>query len=69
MKLAALSANAMWSSSLHAGCRCAPPTHTNTQLHPAGRTLCKLHLAPNQLHADINGDGVIDHVMVGSAGE
>ncbi|KAF8060078.1 hypothetical protein HT031_005017 [Scenedesmus sp. PABB004] len=32
----------------------------------SGRTLCKLHLPPGVLHADINGDGVIDHVAVGS---
>ncbi|WIA13628.1 hypothetical protein OEZ85_007192 [Tetradesmus obliquus] len=32
----------------------------------SGRTLCKLHLPANILHADINGDGVIDHVAVGS---
>ena len=28
-----------------------------------GRTICKLHLPRNGLHADINGDGVLDHVM------
>eukprot|EP00882_Tetradesmus_deserticola_P016374 GHRQ01017484.1.p1 GENE.GHRQ01017484.1~~GHRQ01017484.1.p1 ORF type:complete len:352 (+),score=106.48 GHRQ01017484.1:1505-2560(+) len=32
----------------------------------SGRTQCKLHMPPNILHADINGDGVIDHVAVGS---
>jgi hypothetical protein len=29
----------------------------------AGRTICKLHLPPSGLHADINGDGVLDHVQ------
>lgn len=29
-----------------------------------GRTLCKLHLLPHTLHADFNGDGVVDHVTV-----
>ncbi|XP_010679823.2 uncharacterized protein LOC104895102 [Beta vulgaris subsp. vulgaris] len=34
-------------------------------LHLAsGRTLCKLHLQEGGLHADINGDGVLDHVQV-----
>lgn len=33
-----------------------------------GRTICKLHLAPGTLHADVNGDGVVDHVQVGRAG-
>ena len=33
----------------------------------AGRTICKLHLAPGTLHADVNGDGVVDHVQVGRA--
>ncbi|KAG6397396.1 hypothetical protein SASPL_143563 [Salvia splendens] len=28
------------------------------------RTLCKLHLQEGGLHADINGDGVLDHVQV-----
>mmetsp|Transcript_9037 Transcript_9037/g.25956 ORF Transcript_9037/g.25956 Transcript_9037/m.25956 type:complete len:704 (-) Transcript_9037:142-2253(-) len=28
-----------------------------------GRTLCKLHLPRDGLHADINGDGVLDHAM------
>ncbi|XP_048335158.2 uncharacterized protein LOC107407575 isoform X2 [Ziziphus jujuba] len=28
-----------------------------------GRTLCKLHLQEGGLHADINGDGVLDHVQ------
>ncbi|CAJ2646478.1 unnamed protein product [Trifolium pratense] len=33
-------------------------------LHLAsGRTLCKLHLQEGGLHADINGDGVLDHVQ------
>ncbi|KAM7252154.1 hypothetical protein ACFE04_024037 [Oxalis oulophora] len=33
-------------------------------LHLAsGRTLCKLHLAEGGLHADVNGDGVLDHVQ------
>lgn len=30
----------------------------------SGRTICKLHLAEGGLHADINGDGVLDHVQV-----
>ncbi|GER40391.1 FG-GAP repeat-containing protein [Striga asiatica] len=29
-----------------------------------GRTLCQLHLQEGGLHADINGDGVLDHVQV-----
>ncbi|CAK7334421.1 unnamed protein product [Dovyalis caffra] len=29
----------------------------------SGRTLCKLHLQEGGLHADINGDGVLDHVQ------
>ncbi|KAH9606457.1 hypothetical protein KSS87_002855 [Heliosperma pusillum] len=29
-----------------------------------GRTICKLHLQEGGLHADINGDGVLDHVQV-----
>ena len=29
----------------------------------SGRTLCKLHLPPPGLHADLNGDGVLDHVQ------
>ena len=29
----------------------------------AGRTICKLHLPSPGLHADINGDGVLDHVQ------
>ncbi|GMH24022.1 hypothetical protein Nepgr_025865 [Nepenthes gracilis] len=29
-----------------------------------GRTFCKLHLQEGGLHADINGDGVLDHVQV-----
>ncbi|CAO2828082.1 unnamed protein product [Amaranthus hypochondriacus] len=34
-------------------------------LHLAtGRTVCKLHLQEGGLHADINGDGVLDHVQV-----
>ncbi|MBA0832402.1 hypothetical protein Goarm_016795 [Gossypium armourianum] len=28
-----------------------------------GRTICKLHLQEGGLHADINGDGVLDHVQ------
>ncbi|KAI4326101.1 hypothetical protein MLD38_031447 [Melastoma candidum] len=33
-----------------------------------GRTICKLHLQEGGLHADINGDGVLDHVQaVGGA--
>ncbi|XP_034683442.1 uncharacterized protein LOC117912818 [Vitis riparia] len=31
---------------------------------PTGRTICKLHLQEGGLHADINGDGVLDHVQV-----
>ncbi|KXZ54830.1 hypothetical protein GPECTOR_4g901 [Gonium pectorale] len=30
----------------------------------SGRTVCKLHLPPRTLHADINGDGVLDHISV-----
>ena len=30
----------------------------------SGRTLCKLHLPSSGLHADLNGDGVLDHVQV-----
>ncbi|QDZ18116.1 hypothetical protein HOP50_01g06200 [Chloropicon primus] len=29
-----------------------------------GRSICKLHLASPGLHADINGDGIIEHVQV-----
>lgn len=29
----------------------------------SGRTICKLHLPDGGLHADINGDGVLDHVQ------
>jgi hypothetical protein len=29
----------------------------------SGRTICKLLLPPHQLHADVNGDGVLDHVQ------
>lgn len=29
----------------------------------SGRTLCKLHLSSPGLHADLNGDGVLDHVQ------
>lgn len=29
----------------------------------SGRTLCKLHLPTPGLHADLNGDGVLDHVQ------
>ncbi|KAF5454513.1 hypothetical protein F2P56_024171 [Juglans regia] len=29
----------------------------------SGRTMCKLHLQEGGLHADINGDGVLDHVQ------
>uniref|UniRef100_A0A2P2JEZ0 Uncharacterized protein MANES_02G100000 n=2 Tax=Rhizophora mucronata TaxID=61149 RepID=A0A2P2JEZ0_RHIMU len=29
----------------------------------SGRTVCKLHLLEGGLHADINGDGVLDHVQ------
>ncbi|KAI9081271.1 hypothetical protein K1719_036771 [Acacia pycnantha] len=35
----------------------------------SGRTICKLHLQEGGLHADINGDGVLDHVQaVGGTG-
>ena len=27
-----------------------------------GRTMCKMLLPPPGLHADVNGDGVLDHV-------
>jgi hypothetical protein len=38
----------------------APPA----QVHLfTGRTLCKLHLPEGGLHADINGDGLVDHVQ------
>lgn len=30
----------------------------------SGRTLCKLHLPPAGLHADLDGDGVLDHAQV-----
>nr|AAL58934.1 AT3g51050/F24M12_90 [Arabidopsis thaliana]AAN64522.1 At3g51050/F24M12_90 [Arabidopsis thaliana] len=38
---------------------------------PTGRTLCKLSLLEGGLHADINGDGVLDHVQTvgGNVGE
>lgn len=26
--------------------------------------MCKLHLPPRTLHADIDGDGVLDHISV-----
>jgi hypothetical protein len=26
--------------------------------------VCKLHLPPRTLHADVNGDGVLDHISV-----
>ena len=29
-----------------------------------GRAICKLHLASPGLHADVNGDGIIEHVQV-----
>lgn len=29
----------------------------------SGRTICKLHLTEGGLHADVNGDGVLDHVQ------
>ncbi|CAH9088391.1 unnamed protein product [Cuscuta epithymum] len=29
----------------------------------SGRTVCKLHLQEGGLHADINGDGVLDHIQ------
>lgn len=38
------------------------------QTPPPGRTLCELHLAPGQLHVDVNGDGVIDHIALGGSG-
>lgn len=35
----------------------------------SGRTICKLHLQEGGLHADVNGDGVLDHVQaVGGGG-
>ena len=45
----------------------SPSTHrplTAILPPPTGRTICKLHLAPGGLHADIDGDGTIDHVHV-----
>eukprot|EP00195_Chlamydomonas_chlamydogama_P008599 CAMPEP_0202890806 /NCGR_PEP_ID=MMETSP1392-20130828/1099_1 /ASSEMBLY_ACC=CAM_ASM_000868 /TAXON_ID=225041 /ORGANISM="Chlamydomonas chlamydogama, Strain SAG 11-48b" /LENGTH=667 /DNA_ID=CAMNT_0049574447 /DNA_START=241 /DNA_END=2241 /DNA_ORIENTATION=+ len=30
----------------------------------SGRTVCRLHLPPGVLHADVNGDGVVDHIQV-----
>ncbi|KAL3844707.1 hypothetical protein ACJIZ3_002110 [Penstemon smallii] len=30
----------------------------------SGQTICKVHLQEGGLHADINGDGVLDHVQV-----
>ncbi|GBF99911.1 hypothetical protein Rsub_12819 [Raphidocelis subcapitata] len=33
-----------------------------------GRTLCELHLPAGQLHADVNGDGVIDHIALSAGG-
>eukprot|EP00897_Mesotaenium_endlicherianum_P001124 jgi/Mesen1/11011/ME000098S10407 len=33
----------------------------------SGRTICKLLLTAGGLHADINGDGVLDHVQVSGA--
>lgn len=30
----------------------------------SGRPICKLHLPPGELHADVNGDGIMDHVQV-----
>ena len=38
------------------------------RLVPAGRTLCQLHLPAGALHADVNADGVIEHVQVSSGG-
>jgi hypothetical protein len=29
----------------------------------SGRTLCQLHLPAPGLHADLNGDGVLDHLQ------
>ena len=29
-----------------------------------GRPVCKLHLQSGSLHADLNGDGIVDHVQV-----
>eukprot|EP00803_Ostreobium_quekettii_P002515 evm.model.scf_113.4 EVM.evm.TU.scf_113.4 scf_113:72029-79810(+) len=29
----------------------------------SGRTICKLHLPEGGLHADLNGDGVLDHIQ------
>ncbi|BBH07986.1 FG-GAP repeat-containing protein, partial [Prunus dulcis] len=34
----------------------------------SGRTFCKLHLQEGGLHADINGDGVLDHVQTVASG-
>ncbi|KIY96746.1 hypothetical protein MNEG_11214 [Monoraphidium neglectum] len=33
-----------------------------------GRALCELHLAQDQLHVDVNGDGVIDHIALSAGG-
>lgn len=35
----------------------------------SGRTLCKMLLLPHVMHADINGDGVIDHVSGRGGGD
>ena len=34
----------------------------------SGRTLCKLHLPPAGLHADLDGDGVLDHAQARAHG-
>jgi hypothetical protein len=34
----------------------------------SGRTLCKMLLPPPGLHADVNGDGVVDHVQAHGGG-
>lgn len=34
----------------------------------SGRPVCQLHLQPGELHADLDGDGVMDHVQVGPRG-
>lgn len=34
----------------------------------SGKTLCKMAMPPGGLHADINGDGVVDHVQAHGSG-
>jgi len=34
----------------------------------SGRTLCKMLLPPPGLHADVNGDGVVDHIEAHGGG-